>query len=135
MPTRLNAVIKDVVLWSDREEIKTVHNIPIGTTLVEAWFVIKSLASDADDDALLLKTVTPIADPLQGHIADVGTFKGGKLGIGRVIFVLTATELGTYLEAPREYFYGMKAKLSNGKVGEFEQGTLNTVVGVLQQIT
>lgn len=134
MPTRLKSRIKDVVLWSDREEVKTVYNIPIGTTLVEAWFAIKLNEDDDDAEALMFKTATPIAVANEGHIADVGTFNAGQLGIGRVIFVMPGAELGADLSAPVEYFYSMKGKLSNGKVGEFEQGILNTIPGVVKRL-
>lgn len=134
MATRLNSIIKDIVPWSSREEIRNVFNIPIGTTLVEAWFMIKINEDDDDPAAILFKTITPTLVASAGHIDNVGTFTAGQLGVGHVIYVLTASETGI-LVPNSLYFYGMKAKLSNGKVGEFEQGELNTVDGIIRRIT
>lgn len=110
----LESVIDDVVQGDDCDIIRQVTNIPIGSSLTDAWLSIKE--NHWDTTAIITKhiTTTPSAS---GHIEDTGS--GDTVGIVR--FRL-AKEETIILHEHFTYDFDVQVKNSNGGVSTPESG-------------
>jgi len=84
-----------------------IGDVPTGTTITQAWFVVKPDLADPDDQALISKTIFPGVTS-SGQITDVGAS-----GTASLIFVLddddaNALSIGTL------YMSAVKVLLDSG---------------------
>lgn len=84
----------------------TVTSVPAGTTLAKAILMVKESFSDADEDALITKTIYPGAT-LSGQITDTGAD-----GTGQLVFVIDNDDVDA-LDTGRLYISGVKVILDN----------------------
>lgn len=85
----------------------TVTSVPAGTTLAKAVLMVKADFSDADEDALIAKTIFPGATS-DGQITDTGAD-----GTGLLVFLIDNDDVDA-LETGRLYISGVKVILSSG---------------------
>lgn len=84
----------------------TVTSVPAGTTLAKAVLMVKADLADADEDALITKTIFPGATS-DGQITDTGAD-----GTGLLVFVIDNDDVDA-LDTGRLYISGVKVILSS----------------------
>lgn len=108
----------------------TVHGIPYNTTIAKAYFVLKRKLSDADDDALLTKTVQLVAG------ADGRIVNAGERGTGKVRFEIDPADLDECALSTL-YTYTIKIILSNDRAYTHQnlRGTVRVRPAGYDQVT
>ncbi len=103
----------------------TVTSVPSGRTISAAVMMIKGSTGDADEDALLTKSISasPNAD---GQILDTGAD-----GTGLLRFVIESDDLDA-LEVGTLYISGVSVELDNGF--QFDVDELSSPVRVRQAV-
>lgn len=105
--------ITGFVLGDDHEVRRTVTGVPEGQTITKAWLTIKLKEKDADDDAVLQKSVTTTDQPGIGQIEEDAS--GDPEGTAVVRFDLTNADTAPLI-AQREYFFDVQVLTSADKL-------------------
>lgn len=111
----LNSTITGIIAGDDCDVIREIENVPIGTTLVEAWLTVRE--NYWLTPVVLSKNVTITNSP-NGMIEDSGTDT-----IGVIRFRLTKEET-VLLHEHFEYDFDVQVKTSNGSIYTPESGKL-----------
>jgi hypothetical protein len=110
----LNSTIENIVTGDDCDVIRQIENVPIGTTLIEAWLTIR------EDywltPVILAKHITPVLST-DGRIEDTGA--DDTIGVLR--FRLTKEET-VLLHEHFEYDFDVQVKTSDGSIYTPESG-------------
>jgi hypothetical protein len=115
--TLTNQRIDTFTLGDDFDLTRTVAAVPTGQTITQAWFMVKAAPTDLDASALISKAITPTAVDGVGHITDTGA---GDTA-GALLFQIRAANQSAMV-ANKNYYYGIKVKLSSGLVDHLETG-------------
>lgn len=108
----MNSTISDgLVIGSDFSVIRVIKDLPTGQVLSKAWFTVKVSPDYDDSQAVFQISVTAVANN-DGQITNTGAS-----GTGLVSFNLSAANTAL-LKARKRYWYGIKVKMSDGKVYE-----------------
>ena len=111
----LNSKIDNIVAGDDCDIIREITNVPIGTSLTDAWFTIKEDYWDLSE--IVVKHVT-LALSDSGMIEDAGD---DKVGVVRFRLSKEETEL---LYPHFEYDFDIKVKTEDGSYYTPESGKL-----------
>lgn len=95
----------------------TVNDVPEGTTLAQATFMVKGSLDDADEDALVTKTIFP-GVTADGQITDTGAD-----GTGLLRFILDNDDVDA-LEVGTLYISGVKVILSDDFAHDVDELTV-----------
>lgn len=107
----------EIVRGNDFDVIRTITDVPEGTTLTKAWLTIKQYETQLDAEAVLQKVITSVLTPGVGQITDTGADETAS-----VIFQLT--NANTLLLTAYMYFYDIKVLTASGVLRTVEKGTI-----------
>lgn len=109
----LKSVIEGIIAGDDCDVIREIENVPLGTTLIEAWLTVRENHWSAA--TVLTKNITT-AVSVNGRIEDTG---GDTIGVLR--FRLSKAET-VLLHEHFEYDYDIQVKVSDGSIYTPESG-------------
>lgn len=112
----LNGTITNVVSGDDFQVVRTIDNISVGQSIVEAWFTIKE--NNWDNVYIFQKHITTIDVSTQGVIWDTGDTDT----IANLRFNLLATDTSD-LRPFYQYVYDIQVKTNAGQLYTPEIGT------------
>ena len=121
----LSSTIDNIVVGDDCEVIRQIENVPLGTTLIEAWLTVKE--DYWQNTVIIGKHITTTGD-INGQIEDSG---GDTIGILR--FRLSKDE--TILLHPHfEYDFDVQVKTSDGSIYTPESGKFTPYHSVTSEV-
>lgn len=114
--------ITGFAVGDDLEVYRTITNVPVGETVVAAWFTAKVAITDTDAEALFQKSITAVLDADQGVIADAGSS-----GTAILRFFLRPVDTETLGNPARDistFFYDIQVKTISGRIYTPETGKI-----------
>jgi hypothetical protein len=122
--TAFSSTLKPIVRGGTRRIERTFTSLPTGYTISAAWLTIKSRFRDADNAALIRKSITAI-NGQDGQITDSSTADGSIT----LRFDLSSAET-LLAKAGIEYLYDIQVRTTSGEIHTLAVGTLNFHDGV-----